>query len=68
MVEHFAVEVMRPAGRVLDAMPDPAQVVAPESVLWEVFDRYRELGVDAADLASAGLPPDARGHAASPGR
>jgi len=41
----FAEEVMRPAGRVLDRLPDPAQVIAPDSVLWEVFHRYRALGV-----------------------
>jgi len=54
-VERFALEVLRPAGRTLDALGDPAQVVAPGSVLWAVFDRYRELGVDAVDLAAGGL-------------
>ena len=57
-VERFALEVLRPAGRALDALADPAQVIESDSVLWAVFDRYRELGVDAADLAGAGLPPE----------
>lgn len=40
----FALEVLRPAGVELDRMPDPSDVIAPESVLWEVFARYHELG------------------------
>jgi len=46
----FAEEVLRPAGVELDRMPDPSQVIAPESVLWEVFRKYHELGFD--DLAT----------------
>lgn len=41
----FAEEVLRPAGRALDRMADPGEVIAPGSVLWQVFDRYRELGL-----------------------
>ncbi len=40
----FAEEVLRPAGAELDRMHDPADVIAPESVLWEVFAKYHELG------------------------
>jgi alkylation response protein AidB-like acyl-CoA dehydrogenase len=40
----FAAEVLRPAGRELDRMPDPAQVIAKDSVLWDVLRRYHALG------------------------
>jgi alkylation response protein AidB-like acyl-CoA dehydrogenase len=43
----FAEEVLRPAGVELDRMPDPADVIAPESVLWKVFEKYHELGFGA---------------------
>ncbi len=46
MVHKFAREVMRPAGMKLDALADPEDVIAPQSVLWEVFDKYRGLGLD----------------------
>ena len=42
----FAEEVLRPAGVELDRMPDPSDVIAPESVLWDVFEKYHELGFD----------------------
>jgi acyl-CoA dehydrogenase len=42
----FAVEVLRPAGRILDRLPDPADVIAPKSVLWDVVRKYNELGID----------------------
>lgn len=42
----FAAEVLRPVGRELDAMVDPAQVIAEGSPLWDVFARHRELGLD----------------------
>jgi alkylation response protein AidB-like acyl-CoA dehydrogenase len=41
----FAEEVLRPAGKALDRMPDPAQVIAPASILWDVFRQYRKLGI-----------------------
>jgi alkylation response protein AidB-like acyl-CoA dehydrogenase len=41
----FALEVMRPAGRALDRLADPAEVIAPRSVLWDVFRKYHELGI-----------------------
>ncbi|HET9729369.1 MAG TPA: acyl-CoA dehydrogenase family protein [Acidimicrobiia bacterium] len=46
-VHRFAAEVMRPVGRELDRMADPADVIAPSSPLWHAFDRYRQLGLDA---------------------
>ena len=45
-VHKFAEEVMRPAGAALDRLPDPADVIAPDSPLWGVFDEHRKLGLD----------------------
>lgn len=44
-VHRFARDVMRPAGVELDQLADPADVIAPDSVLWEVHEKYRQLGV-----------------------
>ena len=44
-VHSFARDVMRPAGIELDKMCDPAEVIAPGSVLWEVHEKYLQLGV-----------------------
>src|SRR5512139_3092384 len=41
----FAEEVLRPVGRQLDHLHDPAQVIAPDSALWGVFKQYHELGI-----------------------
>ena len=40
----FAEEVLRPAGRELDRVVDPADVIAADSVLWSVIEKYRNLG------------------------
>ena len=47
----FAAGVLRPAGRALDRLPDPAQVIAKDSVLWDVVRQYHALGL--AQLAAA---------------
>jgi alkylation response protein AidB-like acyl-CoA dehydrogenase len=58
-VHKFAAEVLRPAGAQLDALADdaladPEDVIAPESILWEVFEKHRALGLDAVtDLTGA---------------
>jgi alkylation response protein AidB-like acyl-CoA dehydrogenase len=44
-VHRFALEVMRPAAAELDRLPDPSDVIAPGSVLWDVMKRHRELGI-----------------------
>jgi alkylation response protein AidB-like acyl-CoA dehydrogenase len=44
-VHKFAEEVLRPAGRQLDALADPADVIATDSILWDVFKKHRELGI-----------------------
>jgi alkylation response protein AidB-like acyl-CoA dehydrogenase len=53
----FAEEVVRPAGRTLDRFSDPAEVVATDSVLWNVFEKYRELGVDTLESAGGATDP-----------
>jgi alkylation response protein AidB-like acyl-CoA dehydrogenase len=53
----FAEEVLRPAGAELDRLPDPADVSAKGSVLWDVFERYRELGFDALESGESELGP-----------
>ncbi len=44
----FAVEVMRPIGRELDKLHDPADVIAPQSPLWTAFEKHKASGL--ADL------------------
>ncbi len=56
----FAEEVLRPVGRVLDKMADPEAVVAPDSPLWDVFARYRKLGVRDLDDTQSTLAPTER--------
>jgi alkylation response protein AidB-like acyl-CoA dehydrogenase len=60
-IHKFAEEVMRPAGIKLDALADPADVIAKDSILWEVFEKHQALGLDeATDPAKAaeqGLTP-----------
>ena len=41
----FAEEVLRPVGAELDRMADPADVIAPESPVWPVFEKYHQLGL-----------------------
>lgn len=40
----FAREILRPAGEKLDKLP-AGEVIARDSILWDVFRRYRELGL-----------------------
>jgi acyl-CoA dehydrogenase len=56
-VHKFAEEVMRPAGIALDRLSDPADVIAPDSVLWKVTKAHRELGLDAISDPASGLSP-----------
>jgi alkylation response protein AidB-like acyl-CoA dehydrogenase len=45
-VHKFAEDVMRPAGEALDALADPAAAIARDSVLWDVFRKHGELGLE----------------------
>ena len=59
-VHRFALEVMRPAAAELDRLPDPADVIAPGSVLWTVFDRYKKLGLGDPSKYDPDLSPTDR--------
>ncbi|MGE0621263.1 MAG: acyl-CoA dehydrogenase family protein [Pseudomonadales bacterium] len=52
----FAAEVLRPVGQRLDRL-DPAEVIAGDSELWDVFRRYGELGFDVLGEGDAQLTP-----------
>jgi len=58
-VHRFAAEVMRPVGQALDKLDDPADVIAPDSPLWEVFEKYRQLGISELNTAEPGADPAA---------
>ena len=45
MARRFAMEVARPKGIELDALPDPQQVIDKGSALWDVIKVHRELGL-----------------------
>lgn len=45
----FAAEVLRPAGKELDKL-SASDVIARDSVLWNVFDAYRTLGLGIFDV------------------
>lgn len=49
----FARDVLRPAGKELDQLHDPQDVISPASILWDVFRKHREAGL--ADIESATL-------------
>ncbi len=53
MAMRFGSEVMRPIGIELDKMADPADVIADESPLWDVFKQFRELGLHKRGLPKA---------------
>ncbi len=52
-VREFAKKVMRPVGIELDRMPDPADVVAEGSVLWDAFKAYREMDLHMLQMPKA---------------
>jgi alkylation response protein AidB-like acyl-CoA dehydrogenase len=48
VAHRFAAEVMRPAGQTLDKMT-PEDVIVPDSIFWDVFKQYHDLGFSALD-------------------
>ncbi len=56
-VRKFAQEVMRPAGTALDRLSDPADVIAPDSVLWQVMSKYADLQLNMLDLGNPDFTP-----------
>jgi alkylation response protein AidB-like acyl-CoA dehydrogenase len=63
-VHRFAQEVLRPASMELDKIPNPDDVIAEGSPLWDVFRQAYQLGYHTAhlreDLGGANLSPTAR--------
>jgi alkylation response protein AidB-like acyl-CoA dehydrogenase len=59
-VKKFGMQVMRPAGIELDKLHKPEEVIAPGSVLWDVFKGFRELGLHTLEIPKAlgGLAED----------
>ncbi len=53
----FAEEVLRPAGKQLDQLADPQDVIAADSILWDVFKKYRQVGLNDLETATMELPP-----------
>jgi len=56
-VHKFAEEVMRPVGEQLDKLPDPNDVSAKDSILWDFFKKQRELGLDMLSDPSGDFTP-----------
>ena len=52
----FAAEVLRPAGAALDVL-QPDAVIAPDSVLWDLFRQYQSLGFGRGELTDDGMSP-----------
>lgn len=57
MAHRFAEEVMRPAGVQLDQLADPQDVIAADSVLWDVFRKHAATGLNDIETATAELSP-----------
>ncbi len=53
----FARDVMRPAGEKLDRLP-AAEVIARDSILWDVFRKHRELGLGILEADDDLTPAD----------
>jgi alkylation response protein AidB-like acyl-CoA dehydrogenase len=57
LVHRFAEEVMRPAGQELDQL-SADQVIARDSVLWQVHQRWDELGIRLFSDSDSDLGPE----------
>ena len=57
LAHRFAAEVMRPAGIALDRLHDPADVIAKNSILWDVFKKHTEVGLADVQSATAEMSP-----------
>jgi alkylation response protein AidB-like acyl-CoA dehydrogenase len=49
-VHKFAEEVLRPAAQTLDRLDDPEQVIAKDSIFWDVFRKAWRLGYHATGI------------------
>jgi len=59
----FAEDVLRPVGRQLDRLADPADVIRQDSPLWEAFRRHEELGLAILDDDDIAMSPFERARA-----
>jgi alkylation response protein AidB-like acyl-CoA dehydrogenase len=50
MAHRFAEDILRPAGKEIDAM-DAQEAIAEESVLWDVLEQSKELGLTVSAMA-----------------
>jgi alkylation response protein AidB-like acyl-CoA dehydrogenase len=50
MAHRFAEDILRPAGKKIDAM-DAQEAIAEESVLWDVLEQSKELGLTVSAMA-----------------
>lgn len=57
-VHKFARDVMRPSGEKLDKLA-AGDVIEKQSILWNVFAKYRELGLDTIE-GDTSIPPEER--------
>ena len=53
MVREFGAQVVRPAGIELDKFHDPADVTEDGSVLWDVYRKFRQLGLQRSTIPKA---------------
>lgn len=58
VVERFARDEVRPVGIQLDALADPDDVIAADSPLWSLHQKYRAMGVDSLSLAGSFEPAE----------
>ncbi|MFQ5380564.1 MAG: acyl-CoA dehydrogenase family protein [Dehalococcoidia bacterium] len=56
-VHIFARDVLRPAGEELDKLADPADVIAKQSILWDVFQKQKEAGLGDLEAATGEMSP-----------
>ncbi len=52
-ISKFGMEVLRPAGMELDRLKEPEEVIADDSVLWEVFRKSREMDLHLLQMPKA---------------
>lgn len=53
MVRRFGADVIRPGGIELDRLADPQDVIADDSILWDMIRQYRELGLHKTGFSKA---------------
>jgi alkylation response protein AidB-like acyl-CoA dehydrogenase len=45
VAHQYAEEVLRPAGIAMDRMTDPADTIGPDSPIWNVIEKYHQIGL-----------------------